>query len=107
MVVVDTVLGLYIMDRTGFEGKVQSKALSSAVGCIVLGRVFWELENRLCTAYPQVWPFHIVWHVCSGCAAYYSLLANYLVRMPLDKKKNQNEYPQLFLFEIETNKKLD
>mmetsp|Transcript_6810 Transcript_6810/g.9597 ORF Transcript_6810/g.9597 Transcript_6810/m.9597 type:complete len:253 (+) Transcript_6810:121-879(+) len=48
---------------------------------ILLGRVVWETENRLCQQYPYIWPLHTLWHGLSCLSAYYSVILTWLLRL--------------------------
>jgi len=52
-----------------------------AIGCIALGRIAWEIEERFCAAMPTLWPLHNVWHLLSCAAAVYMLLCLYYYRL--------------------------
>mmetsp|Transcript_17777 Transcript_17777/g.24694 ORF Transcript_17777/g.24694 Transcript_17777/m.24694 type:complete len:188 (-) Transcript_17777:1931-2494(-) len=51
---------------------------------IILGRVVWELENRLCQEYPFIWPLHTVWHGLSCVSAYFSIILTWYLRRSED-----------------------
>jgi len=64
-------------------GKCGPDTRLCSVLCIVLlaaGKLLWEVENRLCSSYPSVWPLHVAWHFLSCGGAYYSVRATALRR---------------------------
>ena len=69
MVILDTILAF-----TFQQGKTRLR--NQCVATILFARIFWEMENMWCDAYPRVWTAHIVWHLASGLAAYYGVLYN-------------------------------
>lgn len=56
-----------------------------ASAAMIIGKIFWLVENGFCETVPSVWPLHIVWHFLSALGAYYLLLFN----MSLAKKKDR------------------
>lgn len=80
MVVNDVVIGhlLKVGPHLELKRKVQLRALVF----IILGRVVWELENRLCENHQAiVWPLHTVWHLFSAASAYNTCIFVYLCRI--------------------------
>jgi len=71
------------------HGKIQSRARTNAAIYVVLGRVAWELEHRLCAKHPEVWPLHILWHVFSCYSASQAMLATYIARASDDAELPQ------------------
>jgi hypothetical protein len=69
------VLGDVILNHTWTLGK-PLKYRNISLLSILLGRALWEVENRMCEAFPAVWPLHVVWHLLSGVSAYCSVLHN-------------------------------
>lgn len=51
-----------------------------AVGGIGLGKVVWEVEQRICADEPRVWVLHILWHCLSCVGGVFAILHNLLLR---------------------------
>jgi dihydroceramidase len=60
---------------------VTSFARNLSIGCIVLGKIVWEIEVRACATSERVWPLHVCWHVLSAASLYYGLLADLAARI--------------------------
>jgi len=84
MVLVDTVLTLTLLNTSGKWGKVELRAYIVSFVSIILGRIVWESEHLLCPSYPQVWPLHVVWHLCSCLSAYMAMVTVYVIRAGKD-----------------------
>ena len=55
---------------------------------VLLGKILWEIENRACESFPQVWVLHVCWHLLSAISAYYGMLYNVsLVLLKKHKRK--------------------
>ena len=52
-----------------------------SLGCLITGKVVWEVEVRACSTDGRVWPLHVVWHGLSCASAYYGLLADMASRI--------------------------
>jgi dihydroceramidase len=61
--------------------KLQQKAMIVCIVALVLGKICWEFENRLCEKYPAVWPLHTMWHFFSCTSAYAAMINAYLCRV--------------------------
>ena len=64
-------------------GPCEKETRRSAVVCfwlLLAGKVVWEVENRLCSSVPTVWPLHVAWHLLSCGGACYSIRATALRR---------------------------
>lgn len=61
--------------------RVTTWAMYMSIGCISLGKVFWEVEVRMCSRDSRVWPLHVVWHFLSCGCTYYGLLADMASRI--------------------------
>jgi dihydroceramidase len=64
----------------GACGRATSRAAIASFALLTVGKLVWEVENRLCASVPSVWPLHVAWHVLSCGGAYYSVRATALRR---------------------------
>ena len=72
---------LIIPDQRSKVAKLQHKAMLVCFVAIIVGKICWELENRLCDTYPLVWPLHAVWHFLACVSVYAAMVNAYLCRM--------------------------
>jgi len=63
------------------QQRVTTWAMYMSAGCIILGKIVWEVEVRCCSVDKRVWPLHVVWHGLSCACAYYGLLADMASRI--------------------------
>ena len=77
LVLLDTALALTWRSKQ----RVTTWAVYMSMACILLGKILWECEVRLCSTDGRVWPLHVVWHALSCAAAYYGLLADMAARI--------------------------
>jgi dihydroceramidase len=63
---------------------------------ILVGRIFWEIEGRMCAQVPQVYPLHVLWHACSCGSAYYGAICLYFTRMVGDESKHALTLPNVY-----------
>ena len=63
-------------------GRQQLWCRYMSLGFILLGKAVWEVEHRMCSSIPGVYPLHVVWHVLSCVSAYYGTLALFIIRQP-------------------------
>lgn len=83
-VTIITTMGLLtfaLKQDTGRHVQHQNTAFRNGVGAIIVGRIFWESENRLCETYPAVWPLHVGWHLVSNISAYYTIMGALILRL--------------------------
>jgi dihydroceramidase len=80
LVAVDGIIALTMPLRTVSQLQNGNFLRYSFLVTLLVGRFFWEVEDRVCQSMPQVWPLHVVWHFFSGMSAYYGVLFNSLVR---------------------------
>mmetsp|Transcript_30026 Transcript_30026/g.69258 ORF Transcript_30026/g.69258 Transcript_30026/m.69258 type:complete len:268 (+) Transcript_30026:531-1334(+) len=81
IVLTEAVLGQVVRKWKGRHAAMHTRSYLCALVGIVLGRVLWESENRLCEVYPGVWLLHVGWHLLSGFAAYSILVATLISRL--------------------------
>ena len=77
LVIVDTALACTWRSRQ----RVTTWAMYMSAGCIVVGKLVWEVEVRCCAADKRVWPLHVVWHGLSCACVYYGVLADMASRI--------------------------
>jgi len=75
-------LGMLIVPgKDSKVAKLQRRAMIVCVVAILIGKLCWELENRMCDKYPAIWPLHPVWHFLSCLSVYAAMINGYLCRM--------------------------
>lgn len=70
LIAFEVVGGVYFYSRG--EGYHAIAALVS----IIIARMFWETEQRLCEKYPNIWPLHVVFHLVACRSSYHWLQFN-------------------------------
>ena len=96
MIVVEVILVLLTRKTEGRHAAMHFRSFVLGGIALIVGRVCWETENRLCEAYPSVWPLHTGWHFISTALAYFIVVITLILR--LDESQ---DIPDLVLFRKE------
>jgi dihydroceramidase len=102
MVTVDAIL-THMLRSKGSNVAMKKMAQLLSVSSILIGRTFWEIENRLCYQYQEnVWLFHTLWHFFSAASAYNSCIFLYLCL-----KSDDDPIPKLLGYHRSEERKKD
>ena len=52
---------------------------------IIVARLFWETEQRLCESHPAIWPLHVIFHFLACRSAYHWVQFNRSLAEKKDK----------------------
>ena len=80
MIALEVIGGVY------FYSRGQGLHAIGALVFIVVARLFWETEQRFCEQYPEIWPFHVIFHFLACRSAYHWVQFNQsLINMKKEK----------------------
>lgn len=79
-------IALEVVGGVYFYSRGESHHAIGALVYIIVSRLVWESEQRLCETYPQIWPFHVIFH-CLACRSAYHWLQFNRSLVALQKEK--------------------